>query len=344
MQRGFPADPSTSPSLLARRRCAPALPALHDGFAPDGTAQRTDCAAVHRIRDGVLSLLEPGRMHPESAVEMSVRDGRHRAILDGTREEWRSRAADELEMLPTLDAVGVDSGMTVCELGCGPGWYTLELARRGRPWWRWTSRTRASAVLRRKLAPEARVALVQADVTRPYGAAAAFDRVLSTLHSNLPDRDHRLGVPAAGSACSPQAAAPVVSMHHYNLRDRVMRCRNRGRTRQCDLPSLHDDPRVRGRSGAALRATAARIIWPRVFRAFRASPWRRPLSACPVSACAQRTVPEADRQQPLAADSRPARDDRQRHHPDLQPRRPASVGDRLKRCGRVPGRGDHRRR
>jgi hypothetical protein len=78
-------------------------------------------------------------------------------------------------------------------------------------------------VLKRKMHAESRVALVQADVTRPYAAARAFDRLLSTLHSNLPGTDARgRAIDLARQALSSRGCA-VISMHHYNIRNLLLR-------------------------------------------------------------------------------------------------------------------------
>ena len=60
---------------------------------------------------------------------MHARDVRNEAVLDGGRPEWTSVLAEDLEVRPTLAAVDATPDSVVCELGCGPGRYTLALAQ-----------------------------------------------------------------------------------------------------------------------------------------------------------------------------------------------------------------------
>jgi SAM-dependent methyltransferase len=74
-------------------------------------------------------------------------------------------------------------------------------------------------VLQGKLAEGSQVALVQADVTQPHLAPRSLDRVLSTLHSNLPSREHRIAaLRQTAQALRPHGRA-VISMHHYGVRE-----------------------------------------------------------------------------------------------------------------------------
>ena len=71
--------------------------------------------------------------------------------------------------------------------------------------------------------------LMQADVTAPYGGAGAFDRVFSTLHSNLPDREHRARALRWMADALVDGGRAVVSMHHHSLLDVVSGARRSGR-------------------------------------------------------------------------------------------------------------------
>jgi len=229
VQRGFPLE------LLELVRCPidrgrlRADAGLADDSLPEGTVRCETCTHVYHIRDGVLSLLDSGQLHPESAAEMRVRDQRNDSILDGSRGEWRSTTTDEIEIRPTLETMGGTHGMDVCELGCGPGRYTVALAREAARVMAVDFSLSGLLVLRLKLEPAARVALVHADVTRPYGAQASFDRVLSTLHSNLPDRVHRAASLREMACVLKDNGRAVVSMHHYSVRDLMARVPVSGR-------------------------------------------------------------------------------------------------------------------
>ena len=229
MQHGFPVD------LLELVRCSVDGGELkpqgeaHAGSIVDGGARCVRCGRCHAIRSGVLSLLDAGQLHPESVNEMRARDERNRAILDGTRGEWSSAAAEAMETQPTLDALAAARGHVICELGCGAGRYTLALARSAAALVAIDFSLSGLQVLREKLDPDARVALVHADVTRPYGGSGSFHRILSTLHSNLPGRDCRTASLREIGRTLRDDGRAVVSMHHYGLRDLLGRAPVTGR-------------------------------------------------------------------------------------------------------------------
>ncbi len=246
MQRGFPLP------LLTRLRCSNdggVLRAAAEGpdrFLADGTVHCESCGRAFPVRQGVLSLLDEARLHAESAVEMQVRDVRSRALAEGERREWRSHFADATEVEPTLTAVGAEAGMTVCELGCGPGRYTTALAARAAAVVAVDVSRIGLLVLRDKLEAEAQVALVHADVAAPYGAPQAFDRVLSTLHSNLADGAHRARTLRLMADSLTDQGRVVVSMHHYSTRDLVERTPRGGRYPDSGIYRYHMTPRESG--------------------------------------------------------------------------------------------------
>jgi SAM-dependent methyltransferase len=190
----------------------------HAALVPEGGAVCSRCSRRYPIRDGILSLLGASMVHPESAHEMNARDARNEMVLSGARDEWSSAFSDAIEGAPTLEAAGVEDGMIVNELGCGTGRYTLALAARAAAVIAVDFSRAGLLVLRRKLSADARVALVQADVTLRYGPNRAFDRVLSTLHSNLPGRDARMATLRNVADTLKDDGRAVVSMHHYGLR------------------------------------------------------------------------------------------------------------------------------
>lgn len=223
MQRGFPLE------LLELLRC-PAeggelrlLSGVIGVFVNEGAAKCARCGRLHYIRNGILSLLDSQELNPVSTTEMRIRDLRNEAILVGTREEWRSAMADALEVEPTLEAVDARPDSVVCELGCGPGRYTQTLARQSRAVVAVDFSLSGLVVLKRKLEADALVALVQADATTPCLAPRAFDRTLSTLHGNLPSRAHRTASLRQVAAALKTGGRAVISMHHYSLRDALMR-------------------------------------------------------------------------------------------------------------------------
>lgn len=221
MQSGFPTR------LLHLVRCPGDRAELGtnsaEPFIDDGTVACGGCRHEYRIEGGILTLLRPDRLHPESANEMRQREAKNDSILAGTRPEWSSPLTDATEVVPTLEAVSAQHGMYVLELGCGTGRYTLALLDRSSAVVAVDFSLAGLRLLRRKLAPDAAVALVRADVTGAYAAPAAFDRVLSTLHSNLPTRDHRVAALREVAQALKADGRAIISMHHYSARDRLLR-------------------------------------------------------------------------------------------------------------------------
>lgn len=190
-------------------------------FIVEGGVECATCAERYPIRQGVLSLLR-GPLHPESATEMRERDSHNEALLNGERGEWSSTFADEFEVRPTLAVMATEPHHVVNELGCGAGRYTNALARSAAAVVAVDLSMSGLQVARRKLDASDSVALVQADVTRQYAPDRVFDRVLSTLHSNLPSPEHRQASLRHVAQSLRDDGRAVISMHHYGLRDRLM--------------------------------------------------------------------------------------------------------------------------
>jgi SAM-dependent methyltransferase len=236
VSRGFPTE------LLALVRCphddgeldgpfpsgAPGS-AGSPGLLVDAAVRCRVCGRGFRVEGGILRLLDDlWEPDPESAHEAQLRDS---IVGNGDYvEQFRATRADQqfdqMEMRPTLAALAPLRDHVVLELGAGTGRYTVPLAKESRAILAVDFSVRSLETLAAKLPdPQrrsgARVGLVQADVTRLCLAPRAFDRILSTLVSNLPSRAHRQAMYrlAAGSLCADGQF--VLSAHHYGLRQRL---------------------------------------------------------------------------------------------------------------------------
>jgi len=90
-------------------------------------------------------------------------------------------------------------------------------------------------LLAQRLPAGMNVGLVQADVTRQCVAPRCFDRVLSTLVSNLPSREHRLAMLGAAAEALKDTGSFVFSAHHQNLTNRLLGRPPAGRYPDCGI-------------------------------------------------------------------------------------------------------------
>jgi SAM-dependent methyltransferase len=226
MDRGFPAE------LLRLVRCAADDGTLDGAPQPasilEGLACCNRCGRGYRIEGGILRLLDGWEPDPESAHEARLRDSiaAEGDYVEQFRATPADRRFDQMEMRPTLAALAPLRDTTVLELGAGTGRYTVELAKESRAVLAVDFSARSLETLATKLSdPQlrggARVGLVQADITRLCLAPQSFDRVLSTLVSNLPTPTHRAAMYRLAAGSLRGDGLFVFSAHHYGLRQRL---------------------------------------------------------------------------------------------------------------------------
>src|SRR5438094_2773298 len=178
-----------------------------------GKLQCRTCRYTAPIEDGIVSLLGPE--DEEARRELAIREQEFRHELPRLRRE------DLLDMVPTMAALQLRGSEVVLELGAGSGRYTREIARS-------SAGVIAVDFSRRGLLQIARAGMdnvlpVQSDIARLGVAPNAFQRLLSTLTSNLPDRKplYRLAAAAGGRF--------VFSTHHYGWNARFRGVEKTGR-------------------------------------------------------------------------------------------------------------------
>ena len=224
MQAGFP---TTLASLL---RCpddgGPLSISTPGGGAPpaflsEGALSCSTCGQRLPISGGVLRLLHTKQLNRESATELQVREQ--------SFEIPRPGPLHEMQMQPTLAALRPFDGSVLLEMGCGTGRYTTLLARACRAVVAVDFSLNRLAALAQQLAPQATVALVQADVTSLRVAPQLFQRALSTLTSNLPDREHRLAMFGVAADALEASGRFVFSTHFHGIRDRLLGVPQAGR-------------------------------------------------------------------------------------------------------------------
>ena len=195
-----------------------------EGRIADGRVRCRGCAAAFPIKEGILSLLDPARLHDECAHERALRD-RHSHL------EYAHAIGhpvdNAMEMPPTLASLCPDGAM-VLELGCGTGRYTTRLVERCRALVAMDFSLGSLALLAGLLPPDAAVGLVHADIGDFKAAPGVFDACLSTLVSNLPTAGHRTAMFRTVAHGLKAEGRFVFGVHFYNWRDRS------GKVRQAD--------------------------------------------------------------------------------------------------------------
>lgn len=218
MSRGFPAP------MIAWLRCR------HDGGTllpparlPErivyGVLRCSTCAREYPIEEGIVRLLDAGTLDAESSQERLCRDRYAREAGDAREPS----AWDRMEIDPTLAACEPLDGACVLELGAGTGRHTLPMASRGAAVLAVDFSAASLRQLAARMPPDREIGLVQADCTQLAVEPRRFDRVVSTLMSNLPTLHHRAAIMrAAALACRPGGRF-VFGTHHYGIRSIVMR-------------------------------------------------------------------------------------------------------------------------
>ncbi len=219
MYRGFPW------ALIPLLRCsrdgeelAIDSPTATGPYLNDGVLRCTKCAATYVIRQGIASLLIDGALNDESVHEMGERDNQFAAppkSIDPFILRWRQST----EVDPTLAACTPYAGKVVAELGCGAGRFTTVLARRAAAMLAIDLSRECLVQLSQKLEGDEQIGLVQADIGALNLAPNSFECVLSTAHSNLPTREHRLASNRTASAALTSGGRYVFSMHFHAARD-----------------------------------------------------------------------------------------------------------------------------
>ena len=181
----------------------------------------TQCAAAYPIDGGILDVFGDARPEGEGAHEQAARDAAARK-QDAGAAAWFSKDDSYLEIGPTLEAVDGASAI-VLELGAGDGRYTTRLANVATWVVALDFSLESLKLTRARLGKPGVVGLVHGDVTTMRVPAAKFDRVFSTLTSNLPSRAHRDKFYRLAAHALAPSGRSVASTHHLSIRERLAR-------------------------------------------------------------------------------------------------------------------------
>ena len=154
---------------------------------------------------------------------MRLRDTKSKAIVERRIDEWSSEYDEQAEIQPTIRELLPLNEKLVAEFGCGTGRFTLKICQDALSVIAIDFSMDSLRVLAKKARNERNIGLVQADITKLCLAPRAFDRILSTLHSNLPTRRHRMASNRLASKILTTDGRYVCSMHYHGLWDWVLR-------------------------------------------------------------------------------------------------------------------------
>ena len=198
---------------------------MHGDRIQHGALRCDACHTLYPIERGIVGLLDPSTLDQESRHERALRD--QLPVIDD--DAWERSPWSCMEITSTLEALSPLDGTTVLELGCGGGRYTMRMADQPRAMLAVDFSRIALDKLASRLVPHWNIGLVHADCTRLALKEKSFDRILSTLVSNLPSSAHRRAMyRLAGGALAPGGRF-IFSTHHYNVVNRLRREAQTGR-------------------------------------------------------------------------------------------------------------------
>lgn len=189
-----------------------------------GALQCQSCASRFPIEAGIVDM-GVGALDDESRHERALRD-RDATNLELTGVTWYDNAVDPvqhnaMEMDPTIQALDLESQHSLLELGCGDGRFTRALASKVE-WLMAVDFSRESLrVLQRRHRGANNVGLVLGDIGTLALAPTGFDRILSTLTSNLPTRELRNAMYRLAAHAAKSDGRFVFSAHHHGLRQKL---------------------------------------------------------------------------------------------------------------------------
>lgn len=193
------------------------------------------CCGAFPIDNGILNLMEANALDEESRREFAIRDERAAKAAGTNGPAWYENEYGRTELIPTIEALSAGPGTMVLELGCGDGRYTLVLAGECR----WVVAVDFSLeslrIMQQRQQNQRNIALVLGDITTLKVRTAAFDRVLSTLVSNLPSRAHRDAMYRLAAAALKPEGRFVFSTHYYGLWQRLSGKSQAGRYRDSGI-------------------------------------------------------------------------------------------------------------
>ena len=164
----------------------------------------------------------------ESRHEQELRD----KDAGSGRLPWSEKYEEDhvnAELIPHMRALSFPHGAHILELGCGEGKYTTHMLEKCGILIAVDFSGSTLRVLQKKLPSTERIGLVMGDTTTLRVAEGYFDRILSTLVSNLPTAEHRRAMYEMCARSMKPDGKFVFGTHHFGIRQKLAREEQAGR-------------------------------------------------------------------------------------------------------------------
>lgn len=200
----------------------------------DGEVYCTSCNTRYPINTGILDLLDNDMPeHQESQLELQVRD-KTTSLSRAGDPNWTPTWYDIIESRAMLRQMGDPTNKLILEFGCGPGFYTHQLAGTCHGLLA-VDFSREQLVHNSKNNPyPEKVGYVRADVSQIRLSPNTFDLAFNTLYSNLPTYQIRLACNHAAFQGLKPGKKYIVCAQHQSLRRILKRLPASGR-----YPDIH---------------------------------------------------------------------------------------------------------
>ena len=212
-----------TPLLLAKQDLVES-----NGRITTGTLRCPVCRQRYLIVNGIVVQLDYDTLDEESAHELRLRNCHAKKRGDKTGN-WFNSYAKRAEIRSTMALMRPLRGKRVLELGCGTGRFTNLIEKECQSILAIDFSVESLFRLADTIQSQHQVGLLLADITRLQLSSLTFDRILSTLVSNLPTKEHRLAMYKLAAESLSNQGTFVFSTHHYGLREKRANMPRHGR-------------------------------------------------------------------------------------------------------------------
>lgn len=186
------------------------------GSMLEGSLRCEKCGRTYPVSQGIVRLLSEEALDESARFEMQWRD----SVGEEQQSWFESKLSSLLEIPQHIGALRLNPQSTLLELACGRGRFTVRFAQTCAFVLAVDFSLKSLEFLARRLPPESRVGLVQADITSLRLQPRTFNRAFST--SSLDSREQRLSMHRVVSEALSDDGIYVFSAEHNDWRNRLL--------------------------------------------------------------------------------------------------------------------------